>query len=129
MIMNMTAIIICGIICLTLIILCAIPKREPREIKETKPEKPSEPMMSYDAKMMNDLHKCCMAYEEELKKRMSPEEFAEMSTRIAKKMFFDEVMEMSEGDFKETILNHFDEITGSQDDFDAFLGGDGDERL
>lgn len=101
--------------------------REPKKDSKTT----REPVMSMgaEAQMLDDMQKVCKAYEDELRKRMSPKEFDELATRIAKKLFYDEVVSMNECNFKDFIMSHLDEITSSDGDMSIFLGGDDDERL
>ena len=125
---NMTAVIITGLICFTVIVLCAISTREKAETSADKPEPHREAMsvaqhMS-DMQTIERLNQTCLAYERELKARLSPDDFNEVVHKIAKEMFTDEVLSMPEGDFKEVILNHFDQITGSEHDFNSLFGDD-----
>lgn len=63
------------------------------------------------------LRKVCLAYEEELKRRMSSEEFNAFSANIAKTLFAEDVIDMTDGDLKETCLNNFEALAGSDDEF------------
>lgn len=75
------------------------------------------------------LNKICMAYEAELKKRMTPDEFSEFSAKVAKALFADELIGMADGDFKEMCLDHFDVLTGSNEDFAKFMDEYGDNQI
>jgi len=75
---------------------------------------------------MEMLRKICTAYEDELKKRMTPEEFDNFSTGIARVLFAEDVIGMADGDFKETCMEHFAALTGSDEDFLRLMRSFGD---
>lgn len=67
------------------------------------------------------LRRVCLAYEDELKKRMSSDEFKSFSANIAKTLLAEDVIGMADGEFKETCLNNFKALTGSDDEFLRFM--------
>ena len=54
------------------------------------------------------------AYEEELRKRMEPEEFHEFMTRTAKELFRIEIEELPESDIKDFCKEQLSSLTLSQ---------------
>lgn len=76
--------------------------------------------------MSNDeidmLMKTCKAYETKLIELMGEDAFHAFATGIAKDIFADQICHMADGDFKETILDNFDAITGSEDDYQKLMG-------
>lgn len=68
------------------------------------------------------LRRISMAYEKKLIELMGAEAFREFSTEIAREMFADEICAMPESDFKESILENFDAITGSDEDYQKLMG-------
>ena len=127
---NMTAVIITGLICFTVIVLCAISTREKVETPADKPEAHREPHRAFDGMpdtlTIDALNKTCIAYENELKARMSETEFYELVNKIARETFTDQVLAMPNDEFREIILNHFDHITGSTDNTDFHIDDDED---
>lgn len=67
------------------------------------------------------LNKVCMAYEDKLKELMTETEFKEFSTELAKELFAEELCDMADGEFKVMILEHFDDITGTDEDYQDLL--------
>ena len=67
------------------------------------------------------LKRICTAYEDELKKRMPPEEFDSFTKLVAKALFAEDIMNMADGDFKECCLDNFKELTGSDEVFQELL--------
>ena len=61
------------------------------------------------------LIKLCKMYEEKLIKLMGKREFYKFSTECAKSLFMDDVCSMESGDFKQFILDNFEEITDLSD--------------
>lgn len=56
-------------------------------------------------------------YEEKLKEYMTPEEFSEFTTQVAKESFFSELTRLPDGAFKDFAIDNFQHITGSNEDF------------
>ncbi len=54
--------------------------------------------------------------EDALRHFMEPKEFAEFTKTIAKEAFRIEMEDMADGDFKDFVMEHFDEITGTGDE-------------
>ena len=75
--------------------------------------------------MSNDeidmLMKTCKAYEAKLIELMGENAFHAFATGIVKDIFADQICHMADGDFKETILDNFDAITGSEADFQRLM--------
>lgn len=67
------------------------------------------------------LRRVSMAYEAKLIELMGADAFHEFSTKIAREMFADEICGMADGDFKEAILENFDAITGSDEEYQKLL--------
>ena len=67
------------------------------------------------------LNKVCMAYEDKLKELMTETEFREFSTELAKQLFAEELSAMTDCDFKVMILEHFDDITGTDEEYQDLL--------
>lgn len=67
------------------------------------------------------LNKVCMAYEDKLKELMTETEFMEFSTELAKELFAEELSAMADGEFKVMILEHFDDITGTDEEYQDLL--------
>lgn len=61
------------------------------------------------------LMKLCKMYEEKLIKLMGKRKFYKFSTECAKSLFMDDVCSMENGNFKQFILDNFDEITDLSD--------------
>jgi hypothetical protein len=72
---------------------------------------------------LEQLRKCCMAYESKLKELMGEEEFTKFSTELAKSLFSEEIQSMPDGDFKNTVLNNFEAITGTEEDYQNLMYG------
>lgn len=68
------------------------------------------------------IRKTCMAYEKKLIELMGEDAFHEFATELARGFFADEICGMADGDFKETILDNFDAITGSDEDYQKLMG-------
>jgi len=75
------------------------------------------------------LNKICMAYEAELKKRMTPEEFSEFSTKVAQTLFAEELLGMADGDFKDMCLDNFEALTGSSEEFNRLMEDANDSQI
>jgi len=60
-------------------------------------------------------------YEKKLKEYMPEEEFYRFSVDTAKYLFEKEVNEMADSEFKQFIKDHFDEVTGSNDEFQNLM--------
>ena len=69
------------------------------------------------------LRKTCMAYEEKLRELMGEDEFVSYSTELAINLFAEQIFDMPDCDFKEMTINHFSEITGSDEDFWRLING------
>ena len=67
------------------------------------------------------------AYEEELKKRMPEKEYYAFSVKLAKEAFFREISNSPNEDFRNTVLDNFEAITGSEEDFRNLMNGIQDE--
>ena len=63
------------------------------------------------------LRRACLAYEAELKKRMTPEEYTEFTQNVAKMCFAEDILGMADSKFKEICLDNFAALTGSEDEF------------
>lgn len=74
------------------------------------------------------LRRISMAYENKLKELMGEDEFVKFSTEIARELFAEEICGMADGDFKETILDNFDAITGSDEDYQKLMGNIQNDR-
>ena len=61
------------------------------------------------------LLKLCKRYEEKLKRLMKPVDYRKFINDCAIEMFKDEIENIEDGDFKDFIIEHFDEITSSDD--------------
>lgn len=61
------------------------------------------------------LRKVCLAYELKLTELMGEKNFKKFSTKIAKKLFAEELINMPDSEFKEFCLDNFDIITGPED--------------
>ena len=57
------------------------------------------------------MRKTVVAYEEKLVQLMGPEAFGAFAVEVGRMLFREEVEGMPEGDFREFVLKHFDEIT------------------
>lgn len=68
------------------------------------------------------LRRISMVYEKKLIELMGEAEFVEFSKQIARELFAEEICHMADGDFKETILDNFDAITGSDEDYQRLMG-------
>lgn len=77
------------------------------------------PEVDYDA--YKQLNTVCMTYEAKLKELMGEDAFQEFAMEVAKSMFANEILGMADGEFKETILDNFDAITGSDADFQDLI--------
>ena len=75
------------------------------------------------------LRRICTAYEDELRKRMLPEDFDEFTSRIARVIFAEDIINMEDSDFKECCLNNFKKLTGTEDDFRKLLSEFDDNEL
>lgn len=75
------------------------------------------------------LNKICMAYEVELKKRMTPDEFSEFSAKVARTLFADELLGMADGEFKDMCLDNFAAITGSPEEFNRLMEDANDSQI
>lgn len=64
----------------------------------------------------------CMKFDEKLKELMPYKDFVEMSAKIGKEMFRQDIEEMPDGDFKDFVLENMDRITDDPEK------GDGDEH-
>lgn len=60
-------------------------------------------------------------YEKKLKEYMPEEEFYKFSVDTAKNLFEKEVNEMADSEIKQFIKEHFDEITGTNDEFQNLM--------
>ena len=76
-----------------------------------------------------------LMYEEELKHYMSEEEYNEFAEQVAKSCFLKSVKRIHNKSFRKHILDNFDVITGSDDEFEKALNelkkkrdGEEDER-
>lgn len=74
------------------------------------------------------IRKTCMAYEKKLIELMGEDAFHEFATELARGFFADEICGMADGDFKETILDNFDAITGSDEDYQKLMGNIQNDR-
>ena len=61
------------------------------------------------------LIKLCKMYEEKLIELMGKRKYYKFSTECAKSLFIDEVSSMKNNNFKQFILDNFDEITDLSD--------------
>ena len=68
-------------------------------------------------------------YENKLIELMGEEGFNEFASEIARDIFAEEIMNMASSDFKQTILDNFDVITGSEEDYLKFLAERNEELL
>lgn len=60
---------------------------------------------------LEQMRKIIIAYEEKLAQLMGPEAFGEFAVEVGRMLLLEEVERMPEGDFRELVLKHFDEIT------------------
>ena len=67
------------------------------------------------------LMKTCKAYETKLIELMGEDAFHAFATELVREFFADEICQMADGDFKETILDNFDAITGSDADYQDLM--------
>lgn len=74
--------------------------------------------MTENEKTMIDM---LQMYEEELKHYMSEEEYNEFAEQVAKSCFLKSVKRIHNKPFRKTILDNFDVITGSDDEFEKAL--------
>lgn len=75
-------------------------------------------MMTENEKIMIDM---LQMYEEELKHYMSEEEYMEFSEQVAKRCFLKSVKRIPNKEFKHFIMENFDTITSSDDEFEKAL--------
>ena len=61
------------------------------------------------------LLKLCKKYEEKLKKLMKPVDYRKFINDCAIEMFKDEINSIEDGDFKNFVLEHFEEITNPEE--------------
>lgn len=74
--------------------------------------------MTENEKTMIDMLKM---YEEELKHYMTEEEYMEFSEQVAKSCFLKSVKRIHNKSLRKTILDNFDVITSSDDEFEKAL--------
>ncbi len=74
------------------------------------------------------IRKTCMAYETKLIELMGEDAFHAFATELARDFFAEEICAMPESDFKETILDNFDAITGSDEDYQKLMGNIQNDR-
>ena len=55
----------------------------------------------------------CLAYEKKLKKLMGEKKFKQYSVKVARKIFFTEIMNSPSEQFKNFALDNFDTITAT----------------
>ncbi len=67
------------------------------------------------------LRKICTAYEAKLKELLGEDEFHVFAENIAKELFAEEICAMADGEFKDMILDNFDAITGTPDEYQDLL--------
>lgn len=67
------------------------------------------------------MRKTCMAYEAKLIELMGEDAFHAFATELAREFFADAICQMADGEFKETILDNFDAITGSEADYQELM--------
>ena len=60
-------------------------------------------------------------YDEELKHYMTEEEYNDFAEQVAKSCFLKSVKRIRNKSFRKTILDNFDVITGSDDEFEKAL--------
>jgi hypothetical protein len=74
------------------------------------------------------LNRICQAYESKLKELMGESEFYAYSAELAKELFAEEICGMADSEFKDMVLDNFDAITGTDEDYLNLLGGIQDDK-
>lgn len=70
------------------------------------------------AKEAVDNHDLLMTQEAKLQEVMSYKDYTEWTSKVAREMFCKDINGMPDGEFKDFVLKHFDEIVGDDDETD-----------
>lgn len=88
--------------------------REGKEVKVISGKEVIEVIEAQGA-MIDQLQLVCQRQESKLKELMTASAYEEWETALAKELFFNQVTNLPDGDFKEFVLDHFKEIVGDDE--------------